>query len=743
MVPCWVLAMASSIVFAAPGVQLINGKRGTYSDTDDRGFSGLPGAAGRDGLMNLRTPLLFGAACLLSAQPYPAAAAGAGPADAPAEIETVRVTATRRFATEIEIAEAVTLVDADHIARSAPGVLAEMLGGQPGTFFQQTTPGQGIPIIRGLKGSEVLHLVDGMRLNNAFFRNAPNQYFALVDAFAVQRIEVVRGSAPALHGADAMGGVVHVVTPEPEFDGAEWQATGRGYLSYGSADDAVIARAGMAAGNAKQALSGGVTWQRYGDRSIGGGEVVSPTGYEAHAADLKWRGRTVGRGELMLSAQVLEQPSTPRIDELVPGYGQGQAPSELFEFRPNRRSFLHARYLIDDGTRWFRRMEVHLARQVITDNRLSRETGASEQVEEFNESTLDGFTLQFNSPWHEGVNELVWGFEYYADEVASSRSVTDLADRSTRATRGRYPDGSTMDSAAVYAANRWDWERFMFEAGLRYSRFEVELPPGNGVEAVSVEPDDLTGDIHAAWEFTRGWHLVANIGRGFRPPNIFDLGTLGPRPGNRYNAPNPNLAPESVWSYDLGIKAGGERWQAELFGFWSDYRDRITSVLTGGVRPDGRLVVRSENLLEAELYGLESGFRWRFGPAFEAYGAINYTRGNETDPAGGETPADRMPPLNGRLGLAWTPGERLRVEPWIDFASAQDRLSPRDFEDPRINPAGTPGFGTVNVLLGWQADPRLGLGIRLENLGDKRYREHGSGIDAPGRSIGFWIEALF
>ena len=28
-------------------------------------------------------------------------------------------------------------------------------------------------------------------------------------------------------------------------------------------------------------------------------------------------------------------------------------------------------------------------------------------------------------------------------------------------------------------------------------------------------------------------NLVANIGRGFRPPNVFDLGTLGPRPGNR------------------------------------------------------------------------------------------------------------------------------------------------------------------------------------------------------------------
>jgi outer membrane receptor protein involved in Fe transport len=70
-------------------------------------------------------------------------------------------------------------------------------------------------------------------------------------------------------------------------------------------------------------------------------------------------------------------------------------------------------------------------------------------------------------------------------------------------------------------------------------------------------------------------------------------------------------------------------------------------------------------------------------------------------------------------------------------------LSPRDLEDPRIDPRGTPGYGTLNLLLGWQADPRLELGIRLENLADRRYREHGSGIDAPGRNIGFWLNALF
>jgi len=37
----------------------------------------------------------------------------------------------------------------------------------------------------------------------------------------------------------------------------------------------------------------------------------------------------------------------------------------------------------------------------------------------------------------------------------------------------------------------------------------------------------------------------------------------------------------------------------------------------------------------------------------------------------------------------------------------------------------------------------LQLGLRLENLADKAYREHASGIDAPGRNIGLWVNYSF
>jgi outer membrane receptor protein involved in Fe transport len=660
-------------------------------------------------------------------------------------LESVIVTATRIELSVLDVAEAVSVIDSEEITRRAPELLAEMFRGMPGAFYQQTTPGQGVPIIRGLKGSQVLHLVDGIRLNNAFFRDAPNQYLGLVDAYATERVEVIRGSAPSLFGADAMGGVVQVLSREPDFDSPDWSASGTLYGAYNSADSSLIGRAEAAVGRSGSVFSGGITYQDHGDRRVGGGETVGPSGYRVEAADLKWRQDVGARGELMVAAQYLEQPSTPRVDELVPGYGQDTPSSEQYFFRPNRRDFLHARYRLESESRWFRRFEAHLARQTIDDDRLTKDYGSTAFLREYNTSDLDALTLQFNTPW-QGFGakaELVWGIELYRDTVSSSRYRGETASDPGIPVPSRFPDGSTMDSSALYASNQWRWDRFSIDAGLRYSVFEILLPASPDAPMVKLEPTDLTGDIHLGYEVAPGVHVVANLGRGFRPPNVFDLGTLGSRPGNRFNVPNPDLKPETVWSYDVGIKLSTGRWQLEGFAWYADYRDKISSRLTGDVTPEGRLIVRSDNLNEARLYGVETGVRYLFCEDLELYTVLNYTRGEEHAPGEISVPADRIPPLNGRVGFAWNAGERWLIEPYIDFAGSQDRLSPRDEEDPRIDPEGTSAWATVNLLISWQVRDRLGLGLKLMNLGDRNYREHGSGIDAPGRNLGVWINVSF
>ena len=180
--------------------------------------------------------------------------------------------------------------------------------------------------------------------------------------------------------------------------------------------------------------------------------------------------------------------------------------------------------------------------------------------------------------------------------------------------------------------------------------------------------------------------------------------------------------------------------ELEAFVFYLDYDDKITSVFTGEITDSGRDIIRSENRNSVKLYGLESGLYWMVSDDVSLFAVVNYTYGEETDEDSQTIPADRIPPLNGKLGMAYFFNEKWRIEPYILFAGKQDRLSPRDVRDSRIDPAGTDGWFTLNLLLDWQVNESLKLGLRLENLTDEFYREHASGIDAPGRNIGAWVE---
>ena len=163
--------------------------------------------------MNLRSLIL---ASLLLAAASPVAADDA--------IEHIVVTATRRAVDSSDVSASVSTAGANSVA--AAKLATDALRDVAGVHIQQTTPGQGAAIIRGLKGSAVLHLVDGMRLSNAMFRTAPTPWFALVPTTSVERLEVIRGTPASLYGSEAVGGVVQSVSRLPDFESSQFEYAG-------------------------------------------------------------------------------------------------------------------------------------------------------------------------------------------------------------------------------------------------------------------------------------------------------------------------------------------------------------------------------------------------------------------------------------------------------------------------------------------------------------------------------------
>ena len=657
-------------------------------------------------------------------------------------LDAIQVTATRRAESTSDVPQSVTVVSEAELRKRTGQTNADLLHGDVGTFVQQTTPGQAVIIVRGLKGSEVLHMVDGFRLNNAFFRNAPNQYPALIDPLMIEQIEVVRGPSSVLYGSDAMGGVVQMLSPQTRYSKVGWEQSARLRTRYASADSSSISRVEYAGNNDRFSIQGGATYQDVNLLRIGGdGKVLPFTAYSSRFADAKI-GFVASEGhELIASLQYARQPKTPRFDELFPGFGQTNPTSAEFLFTPQERYFAQLKYLFDVETAAFDRGSISIGRQDIVDDRLNRDFGTLNRDIEQNRSELLGLTAQFEKTL--GAHYLTYGFERYDDEVSSSRRRVNIATGVLSARPSRYPDGSTMVSSGIFIADDWILsDQLDVSAGLRYSRIEIELPPVINAIGVKLDPNKVTGNLGFNFALAEGLRLVGNYGRAFRAPNVFDLGTFGTRPGNRFNIPNADLKPETVDSVDIGLKLQQGPWLGELIAFKSRYQDKITSVETGARTASGQIIVQSQNATRLDLHGIEAGVKFITEGPWSAYASATLTRGTEKLGIA-EYDADRIPPLFGKIGADYRLTEAWTFSAYSFFAARQDRLSPRDLTDPRINPAGTAGYATTNIAATWNVREQLDLRLSAENLANRKYREHGTGLDEAGRSFGVGIDWRF
>ena len=339
----------------------------------------------------------------------------------PDPIEEIQVTATRRPTELRNVSAALSIITTDEIREVK--LTTDALAAQTGVYLQQTTPGQGAAIIRGLKGSEILHIVDGLRLNNAIFRNAPTQYLALVSPSVVGRIEVLRGAPASLYGSDAVGGVVQVLSRMPKFDGAETDYKRAVFVRFDTAEIGRAMHASFDAGNRSLAGLISIDYLETGNRRTGSGERIGSTGYESKGARLAVSSTPDEDRSWLFDIQYVKQPATARIDELVPGFGQTEPSSSQFLFAPNERLFAHVRHTRAGG--WLAAdWSVDVGWQRIVDDRITRNFESTIRNRETNQSDLIGLTATASQDTGQG--SWIVGGEYYHDTVASHRFEEDL-----------------------------------------------------------------------------------------------------------------------------------------------------------------------------------------------------------------------------------------------------------------------------------------------------------------------------
>lgn len=125
-----------------------------------------------------------------------------------------------------EIIRPVSVLGGTELQRRLAGTLGEVLDGLPGVANSDFGPGVGRPVVRGLQGSRVQVLEDG--LGTADVSGEGADHAVALDPARAEQIEVFRGPSTLLYGSGAAGGVINLVSrrfsPEsgegPRVDGA-------------------------------------------------------------------------------------------------------------------------------------------------------------------------------------------------------------------------------------------------------------------------------------------------------------------------------------------------------------------------------------------------------------------------------------------------------------------------------------------------------------------------------------------
>src|SRR6266436_2511934 len=132
-------------------------------------------------------------------------------------LQTIVITATRIPTPELDLASSVTVVRADEIAARQERTFAEVLKNIPGlNVVQQGGPGAETSVfMRGTNSNHTKVLVDGIDVSDPSNANAAFDFGQLLTQ-DIQTVEILRGPQSGLYGADALGGVISIITKKGE-----------------------------------------------------------------------------------------------------------------------------------------------------------------------------------------------------------------------------------------------------------------------------------------------------------------------------------------------------------------------------------------------------------------------------------------------------------------------------------------------------------------------------------------------
>lgn len=495
------------------------------------------------------------------------------PATGPIVLDPVVVTTPlRRPSALVRATSSVSLVEEEDIKTSAAPDLPSLLKRLPGVSITGYG-GQGSNSnvsLRGMSAGQTLVLVNGVRTSSA--TSGTSSIFNIPLA-SIERIEIAKGPHAAQYGADAMGGVINIITKQGD------QCAGGRDRCASLTTGVTHPWGGHASGDLRGRTASGI------DYAFGGG-FLGTQGYD-FTTPLAWGHEPDDDGFLQgfmnfslaksfdwgrLYADGLFARGRSQYDASYPS--DNEVDTDTFAGKIGG-SFRHS-------DSWSSTVELSNSLDHSTNFRENFPTKSEFDTQRFGVFASTEKTLEFGDATHVAII----GGEAYRESVAST---VDF-------------DVTSRDLAAVFGQYSVAYGPLTIDTGLRYDHNEQF---GGAT----------TYNLGASWAFTPDLVARASYGTGFRAPTFNDLYYPG--------FSNPDLKPEKSRSYELGLN-----WQltADTALDVALYQTWLTDAIASN--PPTYIPF---NVARAKVSGVEATVAHQFGDRWNGKASIDYREPKNED----------------------------------------------------------------------------------------------------------------
>ena len=659
----------------------------------------------------------------------------------------------------------ISVVPRSGLLESSSTNIIDALAKEPGVA--QITTGSGIskPVIRGLGYNRVVVVNDGIRQEG---QQWGDEHGVEIDEYGVNHVEILKGPASLAFGSDAMAGVINMMTaptlPQGVIKGS--------IISNYQTNNGLIGYSANLAGN-----KNGFTWDaRYSQKLT----HDYKNRYDGYVFNSRFR-EDAARLQLGFNRAWGYSNLTLSMYQLEPGMVEGERDSitgrflkvtELPDGTKNETLATSSDFKSYRPDVPFQKVSHYKA---VWDNKIYFGRGNIESIIGFQQNNRKEFESKDEYGLYFKLNTINYDLKYTLP--------TDNNWTLTSGVGGMWQQSENLGSEflvpayklfdfGIFAIAHKQLGNFDLSGGLRLDNRSENTDAlylnSNEKVVAATDPDAEerfaafnhsftggSGSLGLSYQISKTFHSKLNVSRGFRAPNIAELGSNGVHEGTfRYEIGNPHLKPENSLQIDWGLGMDTKHISAELSLFNNQvnnfiYSHKLNTEAGADSLIDGVEVFKFEGG-KAHLYGGEFYLDIHPHPLdfihFE--NTFSYTRGillNQPDSA------SNLPMIPAARWLSEIKVNFEKVTPWMENAYLSFGIDHNWKQNYYFEAFGTetptPGYTLLNAGFGTDFTNKrrtiCSLYISFTNLTDVAYQSHLSRLKYAGYNYATGREGVF